>query len=195
MISVNNMVKEKNNDLYKDVRLIMIGVRYMWWTGNSFLESVLELDNTKSNNTVTSELLLTQSLELLLKSYFATEICIKNRDKDRKCVELMLNEFFRKFGHDMVKLLNNDAYLKNMLDISDVGKIENDFVSDFRISLNNSYVLSFKELESVRYGVFAKNQNLLNGPVSQNNLSFLKKLSEIVSEKIRLTFVELGARQ
>ncbi|HMP19282.1 MAG TPA: hypothetical protein PJ997_03030 [Candidatus Paceibacterota bacterium] len=189
------MVKEKNNDLYKDVRLIMIGVRYMWWTGNSFLESVLELDNTKSNNTVTSELLLTQSLELLLKSYFATEICIKNRDKDRKCVELMLNEFFRKFGHDMVKLLNNDAYLKNMLDISDVGKIENDFVSDFRISLNNSYVLSFKELESVRYGVFAKNQNLLNGPVSQNNLSFLKKLSEIVSEKIRLTFVELGARQ
>jgi len=171
-------------DLYKNARLTLIEIRYLWSIGNSYTQAVSSLQDTSSNNFVSIELLSSQALEILLKSYLGSEVCIKNKEKDSKHLKLIIDKMFRGFGHNLEKLLDKDVFFKKGLEITSIEKINNGFVSDYRIKLENESILSFKELESVRYGSFAKNPNIMNGIFPKENLEFLKKLSEIIYDKI-----------
>lgn len=172
------------NDLHKDARLTLIEIKYLWSIGNSYVEAVSSLQQANSNNFVTIELLSSQALEVLLKSYLGSEICIKNKEKDSVCLKLIIDETFRSFGHNLKKLLDKDVFLKKELQIISIEKVSNGFISDYRIILRNKNILSFKELESVRYGSFAKNKNVVNGYFSEENIQFLQKLSEVIHQKI-----------
>ncbi len=175
---------EENIDSHKDARLTLIEIRYLWWIGNSYVEGVCDLQKTNPGNFVSMELLSSQALEILIKSYLGSKICVENKEKETRCLELILDEMFRSFGHNIKRLLNKDNFLKNELKILDIKKVNNGFVSDYRVTLKNKSVLSFKELESVRYGSFAKNINVVNGPFPKEQTEFLQSLSRFVYNKI-----------
>jgi hypothetical protein len=178
------MVEKNSVDLYKDARLVLIKIRYLWWIGNSYVEGVSDLQKSNSNNFVSMELLSAQAIELLLKSYLGSKICIDNKEKDQSLIESLVDKMFRGFGHNIENLLNQDSDLKNQLKILSVEKVNNGFVSDYRITLKNKHILSFKELESVRYGAFAKNVNIVNGFLEKDQIVFLQELSKFIHDKI-----------
>ncbi len=96
----------------------------------------------------------------------------------------MIDGSFRKVGHNLEKIFNEVEDLKNLLNIISVEVVSNEFVSDFKLNMQSGEVFSFKELESVRYGSFAKNTNIMNGFLFQGQFEFLQNLSKIVHDKI-----------
>lgn len=177
------MIEEKK-DLYKDARITLIKIRYLWWIGNSYLESIMCLHESNPTNIASTELLSSQALENLLKSYLGSKTCIDNKEKNQTEISDLIDKTFRSFGHDFEKILSQDEILKKELGIVSIEKVKNGFVSDFRILLKDNIILSFKELESVRYGSFAKNINIINSPLSDEEIIFLQNLSKFVHENI-----------
>ncbi|MDD3940379.1 MAG: hypothetical protein PHQ01_02280 [Candidatus Pacebacteria bacterium] len=179
--------------MYKGARLKMVDVKYLWSIGNGYVKSILELGNKGPDYDylITIDLLSSQALEILLKSYFASIVCLENIDRDEKCLGLILDKMFRDYGHNIKKLLDKDVNLKKNLKIISVEIVRNNFVNDFRVLLENKIVLSFKDLESTRYGTFAKNKNSFSQNYKKEHFEFLENLSEIVKRNIDNTLKKM----
>lgn len=177
------MVKE-NTDQNKEARMVLLKIRYLWWIGDSYIKAVADLQKINTSNFVSIELLSAQAIEILLKSYLGARICVENKEKNQTEIFDLIDRSFRKVGHNLEKIFNEVEDLKSLLNIALVEVISNGFVSDYRLNMENGNVFSFKELESVRYGSFAKNTNIINGFLIQGQLEFLQDLSKIIHDKI-----------
>ena len=169
---------------YKQARLMMLSIRYLWFIGNSYIKTVLNLKETQIDNLCSIELLSSQAVEILLKSYYSSEICFSNKEKDEECLKLIIDKKLRDLSHNLKTLLDYDIDLKNQLNILSVQRVSNGFVDDYRLTMKNNSEISFKNLESVRYGVFASKQNIINGAFTNEMFLFLENLSRISHEKI-----------
>lgn len=177
------MVKE-NTDQNKEALRVLLKIRYLWWTGDSYVKAVADLQKINTGNFVSIEFLSTQAIEILLKSYLGARICVDNKEKNQTQISDLIDRSFRKVSHNLEKIFNEVEDLKSLLNIDYVEIISNGFVSDYRLNMKNGDVFSFKELESVRYGSFAKNTNIVNGSLFQGQLEFLQDLSKIIHDKI-----------
>ncbi len=66
--------------------MVLHKIRYLWWIGDSYVKAVADLQktNTGTGNLVSIELLSAQAIEILLKSYLGTRICVKNKEKTKQ---------------------------------------------------------------------------------------------------------------
>lgn len=172
--------------------LILIKLRYLWQKGNNFVKSCVGIEDLD-----TKVVLSTLAVELLVKASIGTEICLQNTNKKEFEIKEQIDKKFRSIGHDFDKLFNSDLNLKTEMKIESIKK-ENGMgvVDDYRIKLfNEGFPLIFKTLEASRYGSFSFKEDVMILANRTREDKFLVTLSEIVSEKIRLAFIQLKPSQ
>lgn len=177
---------QKNN--LPPVLIVLIEIRYLWQKGNNFVQSCLKIEDLD-----TKVVLSTLAIELLVKSIIGAEICIQSFNKSELYIKNKIDKEFRKIGHDFIKLFNSSPDLKIEMNIESIKK-ENGMgiIDDYRIKLkNNNFPLIFKTLEGSRYGAFAFKKDVMILANRTKEDKFLKELSQITSEKIRLAFKQL----
>lgn len=186
-----NQSQKNINNLSPSV-LVLIKLRYLWQKGNNFVKSCVCIEDLD-----TKVVLSTLAVELLVKASIGTEICLQNINKTEIEIKKQIDKKFRGIGHDFNKLFNSDLDLKTKMKIESIKK-ENGMgvVDDYRIKLYNvGFPLIFKTLEASRYGSFSFKEDVLILANRTREDKFLETLSEIVSEKIRLTFIQLKSLQ
>ncbi len=181
---------QKNN--LSPTILVLIKLRFLWQKGNNFIESCVDIEDLD-----TKVALSTLAIELLVKANIGIEICMKNIDKTEAFIKNKIDKKFRSIGHDFEKLFDNDLVLKTEMNIESINR-ENGMgiIDDYRIKLyNNEFPLIFKTLEATRYGAFSSKEDVMILANRTKEDKFLKKLSLVTSEKIRLAFNELKSLQ
>ncbi len=183
---------QKNTNNLSPTILILVELRFLWQKGNNFVKSCVGIEDLD-----TKVVLSTLAVELLVKASIGTEICLKNINKTEIEIKKQIDKKFRAIGHDFDKLFNNDLDLKTQMKIESIKK-ENGMgiIDDYRIKLfNENFPLIFKTLEASRYGSFSFNKDVLILSNRTKEDKFLKILSKIVFEKIRLAFIQLNSQQ
>lgn len=168
---------------------LVVDVNYLWTIANNYLKNIKDLKENEYNG-YAIELLSTQAVELFIKVIIASKICLDNKNiTSIESLYLLIDTSFRKYGHSIDKLINCDVEIIEKLNIKSIKKEKTSFVGgkDYIITFNNENFLFLKDIESSRYGSFAKNKNVMNGFSNPNLISFLNDLSDLSSNiKIRV---------
>jgi 3'-phosphoadenosine 5'-phosphosulfate sulfotransferase (PAPS reductase)/FAD synthetase len=173
----------------KEKILVMIRIRYFWQKGNIFVKSCLKMKELKD---LDSKLVLSSlAVEILVKSYIATDIYIKSaKNDDIETIENKINEKFRNIGHNFIELFNNAKNLKKEMKIKSIERTnERNFLDEYRFKLyGKDLPLIFKTLEASRYGMFSTKKDILISGNRVEEDEFLNKLSKVTNEKINSVF-------
>jgi len=183
---------QKNINNISPAILILLKLRFLWQKGNNFVKSCVGIEDLD-----TKVVLSTLAIELLVKASIGTEICLQDINKTEIEIKKQIDKKFRSIGHDFDKLFNSDLDLKTKMKIESIKK-ENGMgvIDDYRIKLfNEGFPLIFKTLEASRYGSFSFKEDVMILANRTREDRFLETLSGIVSEKIRLAFIQLKPSQ
>lgn len=86
-------------------------------------------------------------------------------------------------GHNLHKLLNFDNDLKTEIGLQLVESVHNEFISNFKLTLNDGIIIMLPTLEGARYNVFSGEQNVIDIS-SIDNFKNLQKIVEKIKEYI-----------
>ncbi len=184
-----NKVQEKRNKDLSSAIMIMAQVNYLWQKGSNFTQSGINLEDLDSK-----VVLAALAVELLVKSWIGTEICLQNISESEEEIKNKINNKFKSMSHDFEKMFNNSPELKSDMNIASIERVNHTgFIDEFRIKLHGEeFPLLFKTLEASRYGSFSLNSDVFTLADRHREDDFLEKLSKKTYEKIRLTYVCLN---
>jgi len=159
--------------------IFSLDIRNFKKSGEKILDSAILL---KDEDLYSYHILVSVGFEILLKSIIAAKICLSS---NRTNEDDILNEIIKElkcFGHDLEKIFNEVfkyfPQLKTNLKISQIKKIENEFLYEYRIILKNNECVSIKDFEGVRYQSFANKKNVLLQAPQEHELYFIGKFKE-----------------
>lgn len=91
-------------------------------------------------------------------------------------------------GHNLYKLLNFDNNLKTEIGLKLVESVHNEFINNFKLTLNDGTIIIFPTLEGARYNVFSGEQNvfdIISIDNSKNLQKIIEKIKEYISKKVK----------
>ncbi len=167
-----------------DFKYIISDIYLLFYIGKQYSDCAKKLleENNQPEFLYSFCLLSTNALELFLKVIIAIDFCIdtKNTENNIKDLKERVIDKLKKYGHDIEKMIN-DSGIKDEFKIKKIQKFSNSFLNEYRIEFLNNNLLCFKDSESVRFGSFAKFQDVsvsFTPNFNKNIVDFLEKLSE-----------------
>ena len=140
-----------------------------------------------SSCTPSFHLLSSLAFELLPKVLIGYEVCLKYKDDDSILEEDIREEISRemkKYNHHLARLYKSFPDLMKYLGISNISEFKNDYVWEYRIELENNKEILLKDVETVRYGSFAKNRDIMTSCINDEEIiDLLEDLEKYVEIK------------
>lgn len=163
-------------------------VLYLEMIGHDFVKSASLLykkNNRGSGNYfITINLLASQALEILPKALIATRICLEKNNEPLKVIQSAVCHKLECLGHRIDCIFNEVPELQKTLAITKIKTVNHTgFINEFRLTIGskkNKKQIRIKNLESARYGLFARKRDA--GGISpkdiKNTINFLELLSK-----------------
>jgi hypothetical protein len=187
-----------SNDYINSFVIFASSIGFFYNTAKKFKDDAIFLKKNTDTCTPSFHLLSSLAIELLPKVLIALNICLKYKDK--KSQEISQDDLIKeiskemnKFGHNLEKLYKNFPDLMNYLGVKGIEEyppktivIKRDyFVWQYNFTLINLVnPIMIKNIEAIRYGVFANKPDVATNCVDDNKIiDFLEKLDSYVNQK------------
>lgn len=167
-------------------------VCYLETIGHDFVKSaslLYEKNNGGSGDYfITINLLASQAMEILPKSLIATRICLEKNNKLLEEIRSAIQQKLGCLGHKLDCIFNEIPELQKTLAITKIKIVNHSgFINEFRFTIGskkNKKQIRIKNLESARYGLFARKKDIGgNSPKDIKNIvNFLELLSQKTAE-------------
>lgn len=195
---MNKTIKQKNMQK-QNLNLSKAQINYLYIIANDYLKGA---ENLKKHMNSGSELfhscclLISTSLELLIKTYIAIDEFKKQKQKvgSEELIYKAIVERLKNCGHDIKKCIENEAIeIKKWFSINKIEKHHDEFVCEYKVIFKDGKKLFFKDTESIRYGSFARKQNVMVSPYncSDETFEFLNILSCFIGERKRKLYNDM----
>jgi phosphotransferase system HPr-like phosphotransfer protein len=151
-----------------------------------FGEELLDIAACLKDKCGVYHVLLSLGVEILLKSIVALDIYLESKKNTEQEIREEITNALKKLGHELdkifEKIFKKHEMFKSELNISEIKKVQNDFLSDFRIKFNDHQIFSIKNLEGIRYLSFAKNKTIFIQCPTEQEIEFIKKIKNAINK-------------
>jgi len=181
-----------NRDYTKSYLVFCADLGFLESAARKYKKGALALKNDDySSCTPSFHLLSSLVFELFPKILIGYDVCVKYKADEQVSEETIREEIsneMKKYNHHLERLYKKFPDMLKDLNIKDIVEFKNGNVWEYRVKIDNKEIL-IKDIESIRYGSFAKNRDIMTYCIDDNIIvDLLNKLEQYIENKSKEVF-------